>query len=618
MNELPNYIQTAGKITVVTALLGVLVFVSVFLLNLGAQELQRVEAQGFATTSVTVLNTPPQWTVDAQEQFESSTTTPTNSSYQASWVATATDSNNESYYLLICSNGNAPTANPGAAPTCGSGATQWAVSALTNSAAQATAATTTTEVAPFAEQNDWYAWVCDSVATNPRCNASSRQGSGSTASPFNVNKRPVFTVFTDNSPAVPGATVTFSSTSSDPDTVPSNDTVRLFVCSTNSFSTTTGCAASTLASSTLVASNASATYVIPIPTQDQNYNAFGFVLDNHNHLAQGGSQGSNSTLTVDNAAPTVNAAQIALNGGSDIILTQEAGETTGFTLDFIVTDNNSCDAVGGGVGDEITDHVVSVFRSGIGSSTCNGEVGDYNPNNCYPSGVATSTWNLSCTASTTSCGGPTDTTMEFNCTFPLWYIADPTFETASDTLYFAEDWRAAVSAVDDDGGTSAFTESSIGQELLAFLSMALDTITIPYGELEPGQQTDPLDATTTVRATGNVGIDQLLSGHSMCPDYETSVTCPNSATSTIAEHFQVFATSSVTYNTASSAGDKLSSTTQKLLDLNVEKSTATSTQASGATYWGIHIPITLTLSGSYTGENTFYVSLSDPSQWDGD
>ena len=67
MKELPQYIHTAGKITIVTALLGVVVFVSAFLLNLGSQKVQEVQAQSQATTSVTVLNTPPQWTVDAQE-----------------------------------------------------------------------------------------------------------------------------------------------------------------------------------------------------------------------------------------------------------------------------------------------------------------------------------------------------------------------------------------------------------------------------------------------------------------------------------------------------------------------------------------------------------------------
>jgi hypothetical protein len=513
MKELPQYINTAGKITVLAALIGVAVFTFVFLLNIGANELQQVSAQDTASTSVTVLNTPPQWTIDAQELVGSSTTTPTNSGSQVSWVATATDSNAENYYLLICSNGNAPTPTAGGAPLCGSGATTWAVSGSVASGAQATAATTTTEVAPFAEQNDWYAWVCDSVMTTPRCNAVSKQGTGGTASPFNVNKRPSFSVFTDNSPTLPGAVVTFSTTASDPDTVPTNDTVRLFVCSTNVFSTTTdSCGGLTLFSTTtLSASNPSGTYTIPIPTQDQNYNAYGFVVDNHGHEAQGGAHGTDSVLTVQNAAPTVNAAQITLNNGTDLILAVEAGQTTGFDLQFTASDNNSCE--NSDTDPEIENYVLSVFRSGVGTTSCNGLAGSYNANNCYPSGVATSTWNLSCTASTTSCTGSSDTTQVYDCTFPLWYIADPT-DQASTSLYAGQDWRAAVKAIDDDAASSTLTQSSIGQELIAFLSMALDTAIIPYGSLEPGQQTDPLSATSTVRATGNVGVDERLTGAS--------------------------------------------------------------------------------------------------------
>ena len=618
MKELPQYIHTAGKITVLTAITGVFVFAVAFLFNLGAQELRHVEAQSNqATTSVTVLNTPPQWTVDAEEEIESSQTYPTNSGSQVSWIATATDSNAENYYLLICSTGDAPTATAGGAPTCDPGGTQWAVSGSVTSGSQARAATTTTEIAPFLEENDWYAWVCDSVAVNPRCNSVSKQGTGTTSSPFNVNKRPSFSVFTDDSPAVPGATVTFTATASDADTVPTNDTVQLIVCSSSAYSTTTNsCDDLTLGTSTLSASNPTVSYQIPIPTQDQDYNAYGFVVDNHGHEAQGGAHGTDSTLTVDNAAPTVNAAQIVLNGGANLSLTQEAGETTGFSLDFIASDNNSCE--NSSSGDEITDYVLSVYRSGIGSSTCDGTAGSYNANNCYPSEVATTTWNLSCTASSTSCTGNTDTTIEYNCTFPLWYIADPTDGIdGTDTLHFAQDWRAAVSAIDDDVATSTFTESSTaGIEVESFLSLTLDTFAIPYGQLEPGQQTDPLSATTTILATGNVGIDELLSGESMCTTYTSSVTCPTSATSTIAESYQVFATSSVTYSAASSSGNKLSSTTPSALDINVLKSTSTSTPEQGVTYWGIHIPISLTLAGAYTGENTFVVTLSDPSEWE--
>ncbi len=622
MKELPQYINTAGKITVLTAITGVFVFAVAFLFNIGAQELRHVEAQSdVATTSVTVLNTPPQWTIDAEEEIESSGDYPTNSGSVVSWIATATDSNAENYYLLICSTGDAPTATAGGAPVCDPGGTQWAVSGSVTSGTQARAATTTTEVAPFLEENDWYAWVCDSVAVNPRCNSVSKQGTGTTTSPFNVNKRPSFSVFTDDSPALPGATVTFSATASDADTNPSNDTVQLIVCSTSAFSTTTNsCGGLTLGTSTLSASNPTVSYQIPIPTQDQDYNAYGFVVDNHGHEAQGGAHGTDSTLSVENATPSVSAAQITLNGGLDLDVTVEAGETTGFTLDFIATDNNSCTAAGGPAGSEIEDYVLSVYRSGVTNATCDGTAGSYDPNDCYPSALATTTWNLTCTASSTRCtfgDDGTDTTIEYNCTFPLWYVADPTDGIdGTDTFYFAEDWRASVSAVDDDSATSTFTESSTsGIDVTSFMSMSLDTFAIPYGQLEPGQQTDPLSATTTILATGNVGIDELLTGESMCTTYTSSVTCPTSATSTIAESFQVYATSSITYGAATSSGNTLSSSTQKLLDLNVLKSTATSTQEQGVTYWGIHVPITLTLAGSYTGENTFYGTLSDPNEW---
>jgi hypothetical protein len=612
MKELPQYINTAGKITVITSLLGVVVFAVIFLLNIGAQELRHVEAQGLATTSVTVLNTPPQWTIDAQESTPSSTTTPTNSGSVVTWRATATDSNSESYYLIICNNGNAPTANAAAVPTCGAGAVRWAVSSFTTSATQATAATTTTEA--FVESNAWFAWVCDAVASNPRCNSVAKQGTGSTSSPFNVNHRPTFTVFADNSPALPGATVTFTSTASDTDTVTVADTVRIYVCSTAVFATSTDtCGALTLATSTLSASNPTASYVVPIPTQDQNYGAYGYVVDNHGHEATGGTQGTNSVLAVSNATPSVAAAQITLNNGTNLTLVTESGQTTGYTLQYVATDNNSCRNAS--AGNEITRNIVSVYRSGIGSSTCNGTAGAYNANNCYGSRIATSTWNLSCTASSTSCSGATDTTQIWNCTFPLWYIADPTDGTSTSTQYSTENWRAAVSAIDDNSATSTFTQSSIGQEVISFLSMALNTIAIPYGSLEPGQKTDPIVATTSVRATGNVGLDQLLTGKSMCTNFTNAVACRNSATSTIAESNQVFGTSSVSYGTATATGRTLSSTTQKELELNVKKSTTTSVQATGRTYWGINVPGTITLAGSYTGNNTFYAKVGESSFW---
>ena len=626
MQELPLRIRTAGKITVLTSILGMVVFAVIFLLNIGAKELGEVEAQsGIATTTITVLNTPPEWTVDAQESPGSSTSTPTNTGDQVRWTAVGTDSNGAPYFLLICDQSTPPTANAApnqsslgtAPPNCSATSTQWAVSAGTASGVEAVAATTTDE--SWSESNVWYAFICDDDPVNPRCNSVAKQGSGTTSSPFAVNHRPVFTIFTDDSPKLPGETVTFTSSSSDPDVDGTPDTVQLFVCSTNSFSTSTNsCTATTLASSTLVSSDASTTYSITIPTRDQNYGAYGFVLDNHGHLASGGAQGTDSVLTVANAAPYVLPGDIDLNNASDITLTVFEGETTGFPLQFIVNDNNSCQNASGN--DEVVDWQISVFRSNIGSSSC-AVAGDYNANNCYTNTVATTTWNISCTASSTSCTygtDGTDTSIVVDCTFPLWYIADPTDGSATNTPYSATNWSAAVAPIDDNNATGSMATTSNPRELNSLLGIALDTLAIPYGSLEPGQETGPTlaNSSTTIRAIGNVAVDELLSGEAMCGTYTSAVTCPNSPTSTIPESYQVFSTSSsATYAEASSTGNKLSSTTLTELEINIPKSTSTTQQASGKTYWGIRVPSTITLAGDYTGENTFYGKVAEVADW---
>jgi hypothetical protein len=389
----------------------------------------------------------------------------------------------------------------------------------------------------------------------------------------------------------------------------------LIVCATAGFNTATDtCTGTELGSTTVaVSANATTSYTIVIPTQDQNYGAFGYVIDSHGFEASGGSQGTDSVLSVSNVAPNVTAATISLvqASGTDMYITTEASTTQGFTLSFVASDNNSCDAAGGGAGDEIIDYELSIYRSGIGPSTCNA-TSTFNANNCYPSGVDSTVWNLACTASTTTCTGSTDVDMTYNCTFPLWYVADPTDGVDSDdTVYFAEDWRAQVRTVDDDIATGTYSQSSTGVEVKSFLAFALNTLSIAYGSLEPGQETPILNSTTTVLATGNVGVDKNVEGDSMCEGYLPASPCALSATSTIPESEQRFSTTQDTY----SAGTSLSSTTPQLVDINVLKSTSTSTQASANAYWGIRVPGTITYAGNYTGQNTFYAVLSNPAQW---
>jgi len=604
-------LRTAGKISVYASLIGIFVFAVAFIFNLGAQYVPSVVAQDVATTSVTVLNTAPFWTASTTEIIESSTTTPTNSGDVVSWQAIGTDSNSEDYWLLICSTSATPTPNSSAPPTCTSGI-QWARSGTTTSGALATAATTTLEA--WSESNAWFGWICDANSGTPRCNSLYTQGTNATnSSPFFVNHRPSFSLFSDTSPADPGTTVTFNSTSSDADTTGTQDTVKLIVCASAGFSTTTdSCTGTTLGSTTVLASsNATATYTIVIPTQDQDYSAYGYVIDNHGHEATGGAHGTDSTLTVNNVAPAVTPALISLvqASGTDLYLTVESSQTTGFTLQFTATDNNSCYTAA--TTSEITGYDLSIYRSGVGSTTCLISAGAFNANNCYNSAVATSTWNLSCTASSTSCTGSSDTSVVYDCTFPLWYIADPTDGTATSTQYPTQNWLAQVQAIDDDNATGSLYESTVGVEVRSFLAFALNTLTIPYGALEPGQQNDPLVATTTVSATGNVGLDKSVEGESMCTSYTSSTLCPNSSTSTIPESEQRFATGTVTYASAVA----LSSSTVQQIEVNVPKSTSTSTQATNNAYWGIRVPASVTFAGDYYGQNTFYAVQGESAFW---
>ncbi len=606
-----DHLRTAGKVTVYTTFVSLIVLLLVFAFNFGSRqnEVLVVDAQSNATTTVIVLNTPPLWVASTTEEFESSSDNPTNAGSEVSWVGTGYDTNSEDYYLLICSTATAPTTTFGGGPPSCVGGIQWAVSTATISGTQARAATTT--LASWAEVNNWFSWICDNNATTSRCNTTYTQGTNATnSSPFEVNHRPSFTAFSNDSPGVPGSTIVFTSTSADSDVSGVPDTVRLFVCATPGFDTVGDtCTGTTLASTTVgVQNNATTSYYIVIPTQDRNYGAYGYVIDNHGFEATAGSQGSNATITVSNVAPTVASSTISINGGLDMTLSVEAGLTTGFSLQFVTTDNNSC--VNAASSSEVIGYELSLYRSGIGQVNC--EADDvHNPNNCYPSGVAPTIWNLTCTASSTSCAGPTDTDQVWDCNFPLWFLADPTDGVATSTQYWDQFWFAQVRAYDDNNATGTYTESAIGVKVKSFLAFALNTLSIPYGALEPGDETDFLVATTTISATGNVGLDKDVQGSSMCTTYSGATPCAPSDTSTIPEDQQRFATSQVAYL----SGTQLSSTTPQEVEINVPKTTATSTYATSNAYWGIRIPATITLAGDYTGENTFTALVGESAQW---
>ena len=616
LTEKSNYIQTAGKITIAAAISGVLVFAFIFLFNAGKTELMKVEAQS-ATTTITVLNTPPQWVTLAYEQFESSSSTPTNSGSTTIWAALADNSGNAPYFLIVCSTSATPTPNAAvsllvlgtAPPTC-NGGVQWGVSTATVNLTTARVSTTTTETGAFTgEVLNWYAWVCDDDPVNPRCNNTYSQGLNATnSSPFHVNFRPTLTLATSTSPVNPGAVLSFTSTSADGNVVRGPDNIFLYVCNGNDFvPATRTCVSGVLASTSgSVTSNAGAALTLPPVVQDDAYDAYVFLVDQYDHPATGGFHAQNIGYVVNNVAPTLDLASVSINAGGDITLT-EGIQQTGYTLNFTTSDANSC--INYSSQPEMRGYVLSLLRSGVGTSTCNGTAGSYNANNCYPSGIATTTWNLSCTASTTSCGGNnTNPLQPWSCTFPLWFITDP---TDGSSPYSAQNWAAFIAGVDDNNATGT---GSLGTNVVDVLSLpALDLINaeIPYGALEPGDDSGTLTASTTVTSVGNTGLNQNLEGEAMCPGFSVGNECLNSASSTIPDYSQEFATSSVAYG----SGTNLSSSTPQLLETRIRKSTSTSALSSGITYWGIGVPIEITVACAYTGLNTFYAVSSATSTW---
>lgn len=581
------------------------------------------QATSTATTTVTVLNTPPTWDVTAREQFASATTTPTNTGTSTRWTATASDSNAEDYYLLICKSSSTPIAAGNAAPSCGGGSSDlWAVSGPTTSGSPAYVATTTEET--WVQSNDWYGYVCDSNAGSPRCNAVQYNGlheagtASATSSPFVVNHRPYVTLAADDSPTLPGATTTWTTTSDDDDDVGGADTIQLHVCKEQNFDATVpACGVGGFwASSTFATANVTADGYITPPAQDMDHGAYIYIVDEHGHPASGGWHGSSTVLTIDNATPYVSSSTIAVydvfgtsSAKTTLTLTEEEGETQNFVMRFSVVDDNSCEANGGG--NEISDVNINVYRSGVGGALglgCDAS-GEYDANSCY---TDTSTFfTPTCYQVPDDCAGPTQSSVEWECTFPMWYIADP---TDIDSQHSGEDWRGAARATDDNAATGPYSrddEAADGaSQMIQFLSFRATGSPIAYGSHEPGNNTGNHPATTTVYATGNTGLDQYLSGDAMCVNYPT---CSGDSDSTIYVPYQHYSLASAT---AYGSGNELStSTSPVLVDVDILKTTATSSPSEDDTYWGIEVPSSITFAGDYIGKNYIDAAVAPSGEW---
>lgn len=523
------------------------------------------------TTSVTVGNSAP--VIGTGPADGSYATLPTNVGSDVTFTVTATDGNNESYYIAVCKT-DSVTPHNGAAPTCATDQT-WCVS--TNPVASASQASCAyTALAGDAQSNAWYVFVCDSNASSSSCSTPGAQnlGDANQGSPFKVNHAAVFDAYSNDGPKNPGSAITFSTNTStldnDNDTTP--DTVKLLVCKTAGVSAGDcdgGASDRWCISDSWVANNPSCSNALTAPVADDTYNAYVYVIDSHNFVDAGTNQGSNSTFTVNNVAPVVSA--VTINGGSAITLTESS--TKNVVLGATVTDTNGCS--------EISTVLGYAYRSGKGYGLCDTS-GEADDNFCYPE--------VSC--STSDCSGSVAT---YTCTAAIQYHADPT-DTA--TQYPDDTWKDTIKATDDDTASHNLEVTS-GVEMESKLTMDVSA-SIAYGSLSVGGKNDPLDKTTTVTATGNVGLDEELSGADMSDGNDH----------TIAVGKQVWALAS---STAYASGTALTTSPDEA-ELNCQKTIAYATPKTKDTWWGIEIP-TNTFPAVYSGTNTVTAVKGETANW---
>ena len=534
----------------------------------------KVEADS-ADTSVNVGNTVPAFTssYEPHEDPASATSTPTNVGLDVTFKATASDANSDDWKLLICSSDSV------------TGTTCDAITFCTSNFASSTAEATCSRTALVGDNEtvDWYGFACDATA----CSAESHKTDADIGPPFHVNHSPAFTVFADDGPKGPATTITWSTTASDTDSGGS-DTVSLYVCKAADFTGSACGGGGTWCLDLAKASDPTCATTTPRP--DGDYTAYGYVVDNHGFVSVDTAEGNDSSPTVNNVSPSITNSSINLlntdGTAGNLTLTSEEAETNDFIVTFIVNDGNSCMTTSSA--DEITSAFINVRMSEKAQGACD-ITGEYDANDCYPDDYAS--WNPVCAASSTvdSCTDNTDTSVGWACTFPLQYHADP---TVTGTPKAAYNWLAAAQATDDDAANTTLIDGTGTNAMDKFMAYNLDTASIAYGTVAP--DSDSAEQTATVEATGNLGLDENLSGSQLCNDYST---CAGGDDIAIAQ--QVY---NLSQGAGWGSGTALSGTPAES-ELDCSKTTITGTPETKNTYWYLHIPLGQAVD-TYTGQNT--------------
>lgn len=528
---------------------------------------------------------------------------PTNEGANVVFTATATDSNNDDYYLIVCGQAIADPTNNGA-PTC-QGEITYCVSASTDSGQAATCSFDTD--GSNQQTLDWYAYVCDynaasicSLASNTSQGQDNDETGGTPAgSPFHVNHVPTFTA-ADITAVNPGTAPTFAnSEDADGDTQGTQDTFSLYVCSgeadqggvTTAFDyKTKACTGGTiLCSDTLNGTGDNATCndttsINAVPrAHATDYSVQFYVVDSHDF----GTAVQAKDYTVNDVAPVSTGYTV----DSDITLTADAYTT--INLSFSYSDDNgdndptafdlkffdTTDACTADENDCYTLLTVDPLTLGTVAPAAG-------TNGCYTTTRSTPTTHKFATG--------IDKDITITCDITIWFNAN-----ASTT------WNAGAFVTDNLGAVN-FVDSA-NMTVPALSAIGVQQTVINYGTVAVGQDSDPFQV-TSMQNLGNTVIDVLISGTQMCTD---SPTCTGNTIAAAQQHFH-HSGLTFTWDTEDDAlltsatagqGSDAGCLNRDLAVRNTNNAGLTASEDEDIS-WIIRIPAAQE-SGSYTGTNTF-------------
>lgn len=545
-----------------------------------------------ATTSVEVRNAPPEFLVDTAEETVlphqdtpfSTSTSPVNVGESVGFSATAKDAESNDYKLFVCdSNSITVDASGGESHACGGVefcSSEW--TSATDDSGDEAACVYDNVTDPGAETEEWYAFVCDNHSTQAECSAVNQgelPGTGDDSSPFYVNHAPDFTyTYTSDDNKDPGGTFTVTASSTDSDTADQADEMYMYVCSTDSWATSTGCTATEWCSGTSTTDSIDCSFATTTPAMDDDWSYNVFVKDWHEFAAPANSR--TNTYTVNNVAPQVSS--VSLNEGSNISVSFRGMPEVEASITGQISDNNVCT--------DISHATSSVYWSSVtGAYNCSAD-----DDNCYQVG------SVDCSMDSGTCTGGSDSNASYTCTTTMAYHAIPT-DASDGNPNSGTWWLGAIRAFDDDGATHVDVSPDDAVDVEGTVALHLSEEEVPYGVVRGGMDTGDYNATTTTWNYGNVPLDNGIEGADMVKD--------DASGEVIEVWNQTYELSTFTYP----GSWTLTSTSTEQRDITAPKPTTASPDVYDEMYWGIAIPAGKS-SGNYYGSTTFQ-AIVDGDDW---